>query len=377
MVGDCFIGDELGSLCRRTMAESITLVYAGTGSSHSWTWLADLFESRGICDVRFSDSQGFTEDLGSGTSRVIISGGDGFKIATSIGPHGFAHLKGYLHRGGAYVGICAGAYLPLHSSIPPFDKFNLSDTKIENIDCGGLAPGTSPRMAVPYGSCAVVHPIRGEVELDYDGNRLRAPLFGGPIFREHGRDRVVMSYSGFTGLTEFQLAEERARSIVLGRPAGIRAIHGNGELLLLGPHLEHPRYRESNEVFLKMLGIESRALRSDARSQERPAGDDGLVKGVADLKVAVLGLENRSFLVGNKVWDGSRFLELVSAIEKRAHSMDEVSTSAVLERLDRVRGILISSADSYSEDAVEGPELLVEATRICVDKHFALMRENR
>jgi Biotin-protein ligase, N terminal len=359
------------------MAESNSLVYAGTGSSHSWTWLADLFESRGIYDVRFSDSQGFTEYLGSGIPRVIVSGGDGFKIATSIGPHGFAHLKGYLHRGGAYVGICAGAYLPLHSSIPPFDEFNLSDTKIENIDCSVPAPGTSPRIAVPYGSCSVVHPIRGEVELDLGGNRLLAPLFGGPIFRQPGRDKVVMSYSGFTRSTDFRLSQDRARSLVLGRPAGIRTTHGKGELLLLGPHLEHPRYRESNEAFLKIVGIESKAQRPDALSKAGPAGDEALAKGIADLKVAVLGLENRSFLVGNKVWDGSRFLELVIAIEKRAHSMDEASASAVLEMLDRVREALISSADGYPEDAVEGPELLVEAARICVDKHFALMRENR
>jgi hypothetical protein len=359
------------------MAESTTLVYAGTGSSHSWTWLADLFESRGIYDVRFSNSQGFTENLGSGTSRVIISGGDGFKIAASIGPHGFAHLKGYLHRGGAYVGICAGAYLPLHSSIPPFDQFNLSDTKIENIDCGGLAPGTSPRVAIPYGNCAVVHPVRGEVELDIEGRRLRAPIFGGPIFRRPGRDKVVMSYSGFTDSTEFQLAEDQARSLVLGRPAGIRTTHGKGELLLLGPHLEHPRYRESNEVFLKMAGIGSMALQSDDRPQERSAGDEALAKGIADLKVAVLGLENRSFLVGNKVWDGSRFLELINAIDGRSDSMDGASASTVLDKLDRVREALISSSESYTEDAVEGPDLLVEAARICVDSHFALMRKNR
>jgi glutamine amidotransferase-like uncharacterized protein len=330
-----------------------------------------------IYDVRFSDSQGFTEDLGSGVSRVVISGGDGLKIASSIGPHGFAHLKGFIHRGGGYVGICAGAYLPLHSSIAPFDQFNLSNTKIENIDCAELPPGTSPRLAVRYGSCSVIHPVRGEVAIESNGKRMLAPIYGGPIFREPERDEPIIRFSGFSGLTEYQTDEARAREMMLGKPAGVRSMHGKGELVLLGPHLEHPRYLEANEVFLGLLKANDRPSEPPVRSEAKPVVIEDLAKSIGDLKVAILGLENRSFLVGNKLWDGSRFLELIGAIEKRAQTVDSGLAEEVSGMLGRARESLVGSPEGAFDDSVEGTDMLIDAARMCVENHFAVMRKNR
>ena len=355
----------------------MTLVYAGKGSSHSWTWLADLFESRGILDVRFADSEGFTETLNSTASRVIISGGDGFMIADAIGSHGFAHLKGFIHRGGGYVGVCAGAYLPLHSSIAPFDEFNLSGTKIENIDCAGPPANVSPRVAVAYGNCSIYHPVRGEVAVEQNGRQLLAPIYGGPIFREPDKDRVLFRYTGFTGATEFQIDESLARTIILGKPACVESGHGKGRLLLFGPHLEHPKYREANEAFLRLLGVKTISDNPKELPLTGQARNEILEKSVSDLKVAVLGLENRSFTVGNKLWDGSRFLELITAIEKRSGWLDDKLTEDISSKLDMMRELLIRSPGESVTDSLEGPDLLVEATRLCVDGHFAFMRKNR
>jgi glutamine amidotransferase-like uncharacterized protein len=359
------------------MSDETTLVYAGRGSSHSWTWLADLFESRNILDVRFTDSRVFAESLASGVSRVIISGGDGFMIADSIGLHGFAHLKGFIHRGGEYVGMCAGAYLPLPSSIPPFNQFNLSHTKINNIEFSSSSSGSSPRLSVSYGSCSVIHPVRGEIAVDYQGKRLLAPIFGGPIFREPEREMVLLRYSDFTPSTEFQTDTDRAQSIMLGRPGGIESVHGKGRLVLLGPHLEHPRYREANDVFLDLLHMKSAEPYAGVGPESDGVGRQILAGSIADLKVSVLGLENRSFLVGKKLWDGSRFLELIAAIEKRVDSLNESEANSVRSKLDQMREILIRSPDASIGDPGEGPELLVDAARLCVDSHFAALRENR
>ena len=298
-------------------------------------------------------------------------------IAQSIGSHGFAHLKGFIHRGGEYVGICAGAYLPLPSSLQPFRQFNLSDTKIENIEFSRSSSVSSPRVAVSYGSCSVFHPVRGELALDYEGRRLLAPIYGGPIFREPERDRVVFRYSDFTASTEFQIDIDRARSVMLGRPGAIESLHGKGRLLLLGPHLEHPGYREANDVFLDLLRLRPVESKAGAGKESKGISNQALARSIADLKISVLGLENRSFLVGNKLWDGSRFLELIAAIERRADSLDENSTISVRSKLDQMRELLIRSPDASVSDPGEGPELLVDAARLCVDSHFAALRKNR
>jgi glutamine amidotransferase-like uncharacterized protein len=349
-------------------------VYAGKGSSHSWTWLADLFESASRYDVRFLDSRGFSESLRDASAAAIVSGGDGFAIASAIGATGFSRLKGYIHSGGTYVGICAGAYLPLHSSLDPFSKFNISSTRIENIDTSPSPERTSsPRFGVSYGSCAICHPVRGEVIVSIGEEALEAPIYGGPIFREPSRDEVVARYSGVTARSEFQIQRDLAVRMIEGKPAIIRARHGDGQLLLLGPHLEHPRFSHANAKFLSMLGIQH-GPRANMSSKTKNLG---LARAVADLKVATLGLENRSFLVGNKLWDGGRFLELVRAIERRLSTADGPLGDEVASRLMRVREEILEAESGSLLFADEGPERLVEATRLVVDNHFVVLRESR
>ncbi len=326
--------------------------------------------------MRFLDSRAFAEHLTDDVRSVIISGGDGFRIASAIGPHGFAHLKGFIHRGGTYLGVCAGAYLPLPSSLEPFNRFNVSTTKIENIDCRARI-SSSPRLAVSYGSCSIIHPIRGEIELDGIG-QIRAPIFGGPIFKEPSKDEVLLRYRRFTESTEFQIDKDDATAIVIGRPAAVRTTHGLGELVLLGPHLEHPRYPYANDVFLRLpkAGFGEPMLGTRTKRDGGPADPD-LMRGLADLKVAILGLENRSFLVGNKLWDGSRFLELATAIERRGYSAEGSTASGIVDLLSRARADIMAAKDEKLEYADEGPELLVEAARRCVDNHFAFLLKSR
>jgi len=354
------------------MGAGTIAVYAGKGSSHSWTWLADLFEAKGILDVRFLDSAEFVLNIGSGTSHVIISGGDGFSIAESLRGEGFRKLKAFIDSGGTYVGVCAGAYLPLPSSLEPFSEFNISRTKIANIDmCGQEPPNVPPRVSVRYGSCSIVHPIRGEVELDVDGRKLLAPLYGGPAFLEPPEDRVLLRYRGFTVESELQMRKALAEQMIPGKPAAVSCTYGKGRLLLFGPHLEHPRYPEANLLFLEMLGLAPHEARSPTEFNENPSLD----RAIADLKVAIVGLENRSFLVGRKIWDGSRYLELVRAIEARTWTMEDELAEDLATSLWRVRESVIGMRVGTESDVDETTALLVESARACVDLHFqALLR---
>jgi glutamine amidotransferase-like uncharacterized protein len=350
------------------------LVYAGKGSSHSWTWLADFFESEGMLRVRFLDSTEFVGEISNGPDQIIVSGGDGFSIASSLAGEGFSSLKDYVTQGGKYVGICAGAYLPLPSSVEPFSEFNVSSTKIENIDCRlRMVEKVSPRIAVKYGSCAIVHPVRGELELGMDAKTLLAPLYGGPIFKEPEEDEVLLRYRSFTSNTELQIGERDAATIVLGKPATVRSRIGQGELLLLGPHLEHPRYRNANELFLNLLQI------NPSPQRQMPGGEveRSLKRALADLKVAILGLENRSFVVGKKIWDGSRYLELQAAIAKRAWTLNRDLATEISEDLEQVRQSLVRLNVGIETDADDTTSLLVESARKCVDNHFQALHHSR
>lgn len=342
-------------------------VYAGAGSSHSWAWLADLFESHGLYRVRFHGTREFISSLEDGTRTAIVSGGDGFSIASALSGRGFERLENFIGGGGLYVGICAGAYLPLPSSVAPFSEFNLSSTRIENIDCRlDQVDALPPRVAVRYGRCAIVHPIRGEIELGRGTGTLRAPLYGGPVFKEPEKDEVLLRYSRFTENTEFQFGQRAASSLVLGRAASIRVAHGSGSLLLLGPHLEHPKYADANSLFLELLGLSPSGAARVAPRLPPPTVSAAL----ADLKVAIVGLENRSFVVGKKVWDGSRFLELHRAIEQRAWSLDEELAGEVVRAVRDVRGNLVQASMGSDSDVDESTSLLVETARKTVDNHF-------
>ena len=359
------------------MDRNSIVVYAGKGSSHSWTWLADLFEKNGITDVRFVNTKTFTEELTDSAKAIVISGGDGHEIASAIGAHGFSHLSGFIHRGGRYVGICAGAYLPLNSSVHPFNKFNISPTKIENIECDPRrVDDGAPRKSVRYGSCAIIHPVRGEMEIETDQAAFPAPLYGGPVFREPTSDMVLARYRSFTRGTEFQIDKARADAMMLRKPAAVKTRHGHGELVLFGPHLEHPRYPLANAHFMRFIGAEGVPNYPPVTpSSGEPY--DFLAHALADLKVAILGLENRSFLVGNKMWDGGRFLELVNAMDDRLNTVGEPLAGEVTLNLMLVREELRKASSEELLYADEGPERLVETARLVVDNHFRVLRESR
>ena len=352
-----------------------TVVFAGKGSSHSWTWIADFLERIGDHDARFLETEEFVDSLRKGCEIAIISGGDGHAIAESLRGPGFRQLKEFISDGGQYVGICAGAYLPLPSSIEPFNEFNLSTTRIENIDCAeGRKDDEIPRVSVRYGACSIIHPVRGEVNVSEGDGEIMAPLYGGPIFKEPSVDNVLLRYRGFGEGAVFQVDQGRAEAMVLGKPAAVRCAYGDGHLLLLGPHLEHPMYPDANRLLQNLLGIRPNGARGNKETGKAPAE---LARFLADLKVAATGLEGQSFLVGRKLWDASRFLELVMAIEKRAWHIGPADVAKVCSDLDKARRIILRTRVGIESDVDEATVLLVGVARYCVDSHFRLMVEGR
>ncbi len=343
-------------------------VYAGSGSSHSWTWFASLCSSFGVDEVRFVTESDIRRTDLDRPDLLVVSGGDGFEIAHSMGARGLERLRDFVSDGGTYVGVCAGAYLALPSSLEPFRHFNISTTRIRNISGrGDLLDQDNPRISVRYGSCAVYHPVRGPIVVEGQGISTEAPVYGGPVFDEPGCDEVLFRYSGFTPETAFQTDRPTADSLVLGSPAAIKVSHGKGRAFLLGPHLEHPRYAAANSILAELLGFgRVRPTSTGPRGSVPP----GLKRSLADLKVAILGLENASFVVGKKLWDGGRLLELVDAVEGWSPSLDADSAIEVSSLLDEVASSLRSDRSGRQMTADSAPRALVEAARLCANRHF-------
>jgi hypothetical protein len=356
-----------------------TLVYAGRGSSHSWTWLADLLERESVRDTRFVDEHEFVRMVNDGWSTAIVSGGDAYAMAFALSGDGFSQLKRFIGSGGLYVGICAGAYLPLHTSVPPLCEFNLCSTKIENIVAGPADRRTdSPRLGVPFCDRIIIHPLRGEVMLRFGDTDLRAPVYGGPMFSEPSEGSVLGRFSGLTNSTEVQIDPADAREMVLGRPAAVEARYGTGRLLMLSPHLEHPGYPEANRLFMELVGRKAR--KSNGGVSKRPSGDNPqgpLSRAVADLSVALAGLEGRSFLIGEKMWDSGRFLVLAESLRRRSEGLPKPVEEDLAGRVVAVRETLLDMSQISSETMQPMLESLIAVARDCVNSRFAQLPGSR
>ncbi len=345
-------------------------VYAGQGASHSLVWLVDLLLSARISEARLIGA----DDVGTIGERrpscVVVSGGDGYDIAGSIGSSGFSSLSEYISDGGLYIGMCAGAYLPLPSRLEPFSSFNLSGTKIRNL---GTAVEGDPARSVPYGSCSILQPVRGMVSLEGPAGKCIAPTYGGPVFSEPDEDEVLLRFISFVDDTEFQISRDSAERMMIGSPAAISCRHGEGRLLLFGPHIEFPGCHEGNRIFLGLLPADQ-----EGRPGRPHSGDvapyPGLDRAIADLKVAILGLENRSFVSSSKAWDGGRLMEILDAIGRMRRSVCADRSQEVVALLSRVRSRLISFDETGAADMAETPYELVEAFRICANERLAMLR---
>ncbi|HIH01221.1 TPA: hypothetical protein HA259_03960 [Thermoplasmata archaeon] len=356
-----------------------TLVYAGAGSSHSWTWAADLLEKEAQWHTRFADEDEFVRSLSRGCTTAIVSGGDAYSIASALSGKGFSRLREFIGSGGRYIGICAGAYLPLPTSVPPLNEFNMCSTKIENLaSAQGLSEPESPRFGVPYCDRLIIHPVRGEVVVTLTDVGARAPLYGGPIFSEPSEGRVIGRFSGFTESTEFQLAPGNAGEMMLGKPAVVEASHGDGRMLLLSPHLEHPGYPEANRLFMELTSLRQTEHRGGLTTHSvHTSPKEMLRRAVVDLSIAIRGLEGRSFLVGNKVWDSDRFLVLADAVRRRSSGLPEDEERELADRVLAVREDMLGMDDASSGGMQRVLGSMMAVARDCVNARFEELSSGR
>ena len=287
-------------------------LYAGSGTSHSWLWFLDLFEKAGFYDLVFLDEFCVGNNDIEGLDVLVISGGDTFAVAKSLGKQGARNIKAFVEHGGMYIGSCAGAYLPMNSSKKPLDLFNFVDVKITNLSKTlPLAQIKTCKFCTSYGCEFVFHPVREAVALKTtrfldkkNTMEFTAPLYGGPGMTARDPKWVLATYEGFTDGTFFLASREIAQKTLIKKGAVLRVPDEKGCFYLLGPHLEQPGFKQANQFIIDAIILETSRIKNWVK--EKPNGA-GLVlkKEIRGEKARELLLDIRRELSNSRIVAGS------------------------------------------------------------------------
>lgn len=328
-------------------------IYCGEGSSHSLLWWIETLEKYGY------NLHLFDENLPD-ADVLIIGGGDAYAIARALGERNLKKIEWFIRRGGIYIGSCAGAYLPLHSSKPFLSWFNLVEAKIANIG------GEMMEHSIPYGCNFIYHPIRGPLRISYKGRIITVPLYGGPSLVPWKPLEILATYHGFTSDTKFILDRKMAEEMILGKVALLQKNLGEGKLYLLGPHFEHPDFESANSVLLDILPP------PDGRRKERRKRENlEIKKELSDARVAASGIESK-WKIGEKVWESEKFLWYVNAIWKRVPYLESEEIEKIKDFAREVKeGLRLLGSNHSSLQAEKVVKNLRKLSQIFFNSYFS------
>jgi glutamine amidotransferase-like uncharacterized protein len=313
-------------------------IYTGSGASHSWLWFVEILDRMSFDHIHFVDER---DILSNGLDRLnvlLMSGGDTFAMAEGLGKEGSDKLRDFIERGGLYIGTCAGAYLPLRSSMDFLNQFNFINVKIANISRRLSEPERHSLQKVvcsSYGCDFIFHVVREDVVLEmangYQANgkkEMIAPLYGGPSMLPSEDIEPIATYQGFTKKTKFLVEEELAQKTLIGNIAVAKKSMGKGHLYIFGPHFEHPHYPTCN-FFLAEIIREKQNGRPPQVQKDfygNPVKGETLRNFLRDLKrevsnsrIAASGMNDFtiSWLIGNKYYEPEKIQVFLEVLWKR------------------------------------------------------------
>ncbi len=187
--------------------------------------LATAFAGRAVVERIHAAEIVASDDWHAGTLLLAFPGGADLPYAERLDGPGNASILRYLERGGAFLGVCAGAYYACaRVAFEPAEPGAITGTR-ELALFQGTARGSLHELAEPYAldhlRCASVVAVR---RVD-DGRELHALYWGGP---ELVPDRAA----GFTPLLTYVTPDGR------GALAAVRTDVGRGRAVLTGVHAE-------------------------------------------------------------------------------------------------------------------------------------------
>lgn len=222
-------------------------IYAGPGAS-AVSLLHTKYTLRGLLVNSYDIEELTPQKIKQGEwearcALFVVPGGSDLLYLKSLSPEGNNKIRRYVENGGAYLGLCAGAYY--------------AADKIE------FARGTPLE-------------IIGERELKFFPGRVEGPVLASYDYYSYSGCRIAnVQWTGgrpFTKLSLFSLfyngggyfveATSKPNTLVLAsyitdsalKPAIIEILHGKGKVMLSGVHWEYnPTLLESGDPYLKNI----------------------------------------------------------------------------------------------------------------------------
>ncbi len=367
-------------------------IYTGSGASHSWLWFVEILDRMGFYHVHFVDEKDILSNALEAMDVLLMSGGDTFAIAEGLGTEGSDKLRSFIEGGGLYIGTCAGAYLPLRSSMNFLNQFNFIDVNISNISrrLSETERSSFQKYACSsYGCDFIFHVVREDVALrmmngyQTDGKReMVAPLFGGPSMLPSEDIEPIATYQGFTEKTKFLVEEGLAERTLIGNIAVAKKSMGKGHLYIFGPHFEHPDYPWCNH-FLADLIRKNQNGRPHTIQKDfsgNPIKGEALRALLKDLKrelsnsrIMASGMNDVSthWLIGNKYYEPEKIIVFINMVWNKLKNLEsmpglEVEKESLLRCIEISKGITRGLRTIQSEMREKGDTTLL-ASKMFVD----------
>jgi glutamine amidotransferase-like uncharacterized protein len=214
-----FVGSKLPDTRSNDGAKLKVALYNDAGVwSTGFEHLKLFFASRGYAWLSINANQIKAGILVKEAPDVLVMpGGASWEYLSSLGEDGANKIRNYVNSGGAYVGICAGAFYAVSHREGGYATGKYGIGLLEGTAYDGTALGTEPFIEGMMGFDVAVPGIPAELQM---------VLLGGPSFRyseSEARARNLEIVAKFPGTDD---------------PAAIWFHYGKGRVFLAGPHLE-------------------------------------------------------------------------------------------------------------------------------------------
>ena len=207
-------------------------LYKDGGVSGTYTNVQKTVEEDPAFELTLVNGQQIRDGILDQFEIVIFPGGSGRGEAASLQPEGVKKVKEFIKSGKSYVGICAGAYLPIQQDFlnaefrDPAWQRGVTELKIE---------------FSPLGQKLVGDEFKGEVEIRY-GN---GPVVNINPIPTRPRCEVLAWYRS-------EVANNGTKpGIQINSPAILLSTYGRGMILTFSPHPEHNQ--ATHGILLKLL----------------------------------------------------------------------------------------------------------------------------
>ncbi len=212
------------------------MVYTGTGTIYDTIlqrikWFRFNFET--FADANASTMTSRLLDSSFRYRLVFMPGGSATEIANTLGSGNLTRIAQFVANGGAYVGICAGSYLPVKG-------YNDATSMLEivNATVAYLNPGEGIVTIEINASHPVTWGFKGQIQMAYYNG---PPLVLGGL----ASDTLGIGAPYPSGLAKFV---DGPNAVLIDKVAMLATTYGKGRVVLFSPHPEHDYYSTPGDL---------------------------------------------------------------------------------------------------------------------------------